>query len=123
MIYTLHLFKILLIIALFVPLGTISIAEDTAISQDSLKSGKELYLKRCRLCHGSKGTSGKRLSKNQNLADTQYVANTIINGRGYMTAFGEHLTDEEISLIMTFVRNSIGNSFGAVSAEEVARYR
>lgn len=101
-------------------------AVDTATSvvpSETMAEGETLYLKNCRMCHGSKGTSGKRLAGNENLADAQYVAGTILVGPGYMTGFAEHLSDEEIALITTYVRNAWGHGYGLVQAAEVAPLR
>lgn len=85
--------------------------------------GQDLYLVNCRLCHGTNGTAGMPLAGNASLEDGAYVARTIIEGRGYMTPFGEHLTDEEIAAVATFVRTEWGNDFGAVDAAVVASAR
>ena len=94
-----------------------------AIPAETMAEGESLYLKNCRLCHGTKGTSGKRLSGNESLADAEYVASTILLGPGYMTPFAEHLSDEEIALITTYVRNAWGHAYGAMEAAEVAPLR
>ena len=93
------------------------------ITADILTAGETLYLKNCRMCHGTKGTSGKRLAGNENLADADYVAGTILIGPGYMTPFAEHLGDEEIALITTYVRNAWGHAYGPVEAAQVAPLR
>ena len=85
--------------------------------------GEALFLVNCRVCHGTKGTAGTPLAHNENLADARHVARTIIIGPGYMTAFGDHLDDEQIAAVATYVRSSWGNSFGAVDANEVAAAR
>lgn len=88
-----------------------------------MASGEELFLVNCRQCHGTKGTAGQPLAENASLEDGAFVAHTIVMGRGYMTAFGEHLSDDEIAAIATFVRNSWGNAFGPVDAAIVADAR
>jgi mono/diheme cytochrome c family protein len=40
-----------------------------------------------------------------------------------MTEFGPHLSDEEIALIVTYVRNEMGNSYGPMDATEVKQLR
>jgi mono/diheme cytochrome c family protein len=96
---------------------------DVAIPAEVLAQGEKLYKKNCRFCHGTKGTSGKRLSGNEKLVDADYVAHVILVGPGYMTPFAEHLSDEEIALIVTYVRNAWGNAYGPVAAEDVAQLR
>ena len=94
-----------------------------AVPSEVIAEGEALYLKNCRMCHGTKGTSGKRLAGNENLADADYVAGTILIGPGYMTPFAEHLSDEEVALITTYVRNAWGHAYGLVEAAEVAPLR
>ena len=103
--------------------GGAAASDAFTISEDVIAEGKALYLKNCKLCHGTKGTSGKRLSQNKKVADAEYVARTIITGPGYMTEFGPHLSDEEIALIVTYVRNEMGNSYGPMNATEVKQLR
>lgn len=98
-------------------------AGHAAIPVDIMEQGKALYLKNCRLCHGSKGTSGKPLKGNEMMEDAEYVASVILVGPGYMAAFEDHLTDEEIALIVTYVRNAWGHSYGPVDAALVAPLR
>lgn len=88
-----------------------------------MEEGAQLYQKHCRFCHGSKGTAGKRLEGNSKLESSDYLARVVLSGPGYMTAFGEKLSDEEIAIIGTFVRNAWGNNFGPISKEEVAAVR
>ena len=93
------------------------------VDPEILAQGEALYLKNCRLCHGSKGTSGKPLKGNEMIEDAEYVASVILVGPGYMAAFEDHLTDEEIALIVTYVRNAWGHSYGLVDAAIVAPLR
>jgi mono/diheme cytochrome c family protein len=53
------------------------------------------------------------------------VVDRVLNGfidHG-MPAWRNVLSDDQISAVLTFVRNSWGNEFGAVLAEEVAAAR
>lgn len=93
------------------------------IPVQAMEAGEALYLVNCRMCHGTRGTAGTPLAGNDRLRDAEYVARTIITGPGYMTAFGPHLDDEEIALLVTYVRNSWGNAFGPVGPEDVALVR
>lgn len=94
-----------------------------AVDAEIMAHGEALYLKNCRLCHGSKGTSGKPLKGNEMIEDAEYVASVILVGPGYMAAFEDHLTDDEIALIVTYVRNAWGHSYGPVDASLVAPLR
>lgn len=96
---------------------------EATVSAETLAQGEELYLKNCRLCHGTKGTSGKPLANNEMLESAEYVAGVILVGPGYMASFADHLSDEEIALITTYVRNAWGHSYGPVSADIVGALR
>lgn len=98
-------------------------AQDNGASVELMKQGEELFVTNCRQCHGMKGTAGTPLANNAKLADAQYIAQTIVAGRGYMTAFGDFLDDAQVAAISTFVRNSWGNAHGAVTPEDVAKVR
>lgn len=95
----------------------------TPVPAEAMEEGAALYKKNCRFCHGTKGTSGKRLAGNEMLADAEYVASVILTGPGYMTPFEEHLSDEEIALITTYVRNAWGHAYGPMQAADVAQLR
>ncbi|SMX33124.1 c-type cytochrome [Maliponia aquimaris] len=99
------------------------VAVDTAVPSEVLAQGEALYLKNCRLCHGTKGKSGKPLAGNDMLEDAEYVASVILVGPGYMAAFEDHLSDDEIALIVTYVRNAWGHAYGPVDASIVAPLR
>lgn len=91
---------------------------------DALRAeGEALYLKNCRQCHGSRGTSGVPLAGNHRIQDYAHVVHTIINGPRYMPAFGGYLSDQEIAAVTTFVLTSWGNTFRTVTVDEVASLR
>jgi len=93
------------------------------VSAAVLEEGEALYRRNCRFCHGTKGTSGKRLAGNEMIADAEYVAQVILTGPGYMTAFAEHLSDAEIATITTYVRYSWGHAYGPMESGEVSALR
>ena len=105
------------------PSAAVELSTPTPPSAETMEQGNALYLRNCRLCHGTNGTSGKPLRLNENLRDADYVASVILYGPGYMTGFADHLSDAEIALIATYVRNSWGNAFGEMADEEVAALR
>lgn len=100
-----------------------SAAQDATPSAEQMEEGQTLFVTNCRQCHGMKGTAGAPLAENEKLADPAFVAETIIVGPGYMTAFGDFLDDAQIAAIATYVRNSWGNAYGPVAPEEVAPLR
>lgn len=93
------------------------------VTAEMMSQGEELFYKNCRRCHGMRGTAGVPLKGNENIADAYYLVSMILNGRGYMPALGEHLTDDQIALISTFARNSWGNAYGVVTPEDVKDMR
>lgn len=44
----------------------------------------------------------------------------ILIGRGEMPAYAHRLSDEEISAVAEYIRNSWGNELGAVAPQDVA---
>lgn len=85
--------------------------------------GEGLYIKNCRQCHGTNGSSGVPLAGNHRISDPNHVVHVIINGPRYMPAFGGFLSDDEIAAVATYVLTSWGNEFGAVTADDVANWR
>jgi mono/diheme cytochrome c family protein len=88
--------------------------------------GQEIYiLHGCAGCHGNEGQGvvGPPLAGNQRLQDTEYVINQILHGGGGMPSFKIQLSDEQIAVVATYERTSWGNSFGEVTAEQVAQQR
>ena len=98
-------------------------SDEATVSPEVLEMGQALYKKNCRLCHGTKGTSGKPLAGNEMVESADYMAHVILTGPGYMAAFADALSDEEIALIITYVRNSWGHAYGPVDAALVAEMR
>lgn len=89
--------------------------------------GGRTFATYCAACHGSSGEGvvGPRLAGNPALEGTEHVVRRIIDGyvdHG-MPPFGSVLGDHEIAAVSTFVRNTWGNEFGAVTEEEVSHFR
>ena len=99
------------------------ITTDGPVTAEIMAAGEGLFRANCRQCHGSKGTAGVPLKENEKLADAYYLTGTILTGPGYMTGFAEHLDDARIAAIASFVRNSWGNEYGAVTPQDVADLR
>ncbi|WP_304613778.1 c-type cytochrome [Paracoccus sp. (in: a-proteobacteria)] len=99
------------------------VTTDGPVSAEIMTVGEGLFRANCRQCHGSKGTAGVPLKENEKLADAYYLTGTILTGPGYMTGFAEHLDDTRIAAIASFVRNSWGNDYGAVTPQDVADLR
>lgn len=117
------------------------VAEESAPSIDPevMAKGAELYAQ-CAACHqpngeGIAGAFPPLAHSDYMLADKERAIRTVlrgtdepitVNGLEYpgktMTKF-EHLTDEEVAAVATYVFNSWGNSMGLVTAEMVAKQR
>jgi hypothetical protein len=69
------------------------------------------------------GGVGPRFRENRFLGLGDYVAGQILIGRGVMPSFAHALNDQQIAAVANYIRNSWGNAFGDVSANEVAKMR
>ncbi len=98
-------------------------AQDGGVSEEAMKAGETLFLTNCRQCHGTKGTAGTPLKGNEKLENADFLITTILTGPGYMTDFADHLDDEQIALIATYVRNRWENAYGPVAPEAVTPLR
>ena len=87
--------------------------------------GAPLYAQNCAMCHGpaGRGSAGAVLAENEKLGDAEYLATTTVHGFGYMPAFGDRLTDNDIAEIGTYIRNSWGNDYGALTTDQVRQAR
>jgi len=102
-------------------------AAPSATSQQA--DGASIYAASCASCHGNEGqgmgTVFPALAGNEALADAEYVVDVILHGKPgtSMPAFASSLSDEEVAELASYIRNSWGNSFGPVTASEVAALR
>ena len=104
-----------------------------------IAKGKGVFMQTCFVCHqmNGEGIPGQipPLAKADFLmADKErsirfvlqgYTGEVVVNGKkfnGTMAPF-HHLPDDDIANVLTYVRNSFGNSGDAVKAEEVRRIR
>ena len=91
-----------------------------------VQTGGQVYAQAtCIACHGTNGEGGVgvALAENGGLGSVDTVVETILGGSGEMPAFASRLSDDEIAAVATYIRNSWGNAFGAVTPEEVAGRR
>jgi mono/diheme cytochrome c family protein len=101
----------------------------------SIARGKEIYTNFCISCHLEQGTGIENLypplakadymmkDKNRSILQVLKGANgeMKVNGKTYnapMTGFD--LTDEQVSDVLNYCRNSWGNKGGAIKPEDVA---
>jgi PQQ-dependent dehydrogenase (s-GDH family) len=101
-----------------------SVTEESNIS-DVAALGAPKFAETCAVCHGPAGRSENAavLAENPKLGDVQYVARSIVHGFGYMPAFKDRLSNNDIAEIATFIRNSWGNDFGVLTTDEVEAVR
>ena len=110
-------------------------------AEAQLKMGSELYQTHCIDCHQANGSgiapAYPALAGNRSLTTTTVPVNAIrlvINGgfapgtagnpRPYgMPAFGAVLGDVEVAAVVSYLRNSWGNTASMVSVNDVNRYR
>jgi mono/diheme cytochrome c family protein len=105
----------------------------------SINRGKLVYNKYCLTCHQADGGGVPRM--NPPLIKTEYVAldkerligivlkgfnqPIEINGEEYSNVMASHafLTDLEVADVLTYVRNSFGNKYAAITPAEVKSVR
>ena len=104
-----------------------------------IEQGKQVYLQTCFVCHQPNGLGLPDqippLAKSDYLmADKERSIRGVLFGQsGVMTVNGKkydgimiplnYLTDEQVANVLTYVRNSWGNSGEAVTVQEVSRIR
>jgi len=114
-------------------------ASGTLTREQQIKAGESRFTGTCSVCHQSNGEGLPNvfppLARSDFLmADKQRAIGIVLNGlTGKVTVNGNafnsvmppmsQLNDDELANILTFVRNSWGNSGDVVSAEEVRQIR
>lgn len=103
---------------LIIGLSTSFSARTVENSSPVARTGGELYNKYCVSCHGRDGKAQTRKAKfnhARNIADSKWqdevtderIYNSIVNGRnvrGNMPGFSKKINDQEVELLVTFVR-------------------
>jgi mono/diheme cytochrome c family protein len=100
--------------------------EGQAGDQELISMGEPIYMSNCAACHQP---SGEGISNYPPLAGSPIVTaedptaaiETVVNGRGQMPAFGGSLSADEIAAVLSYVRNSWGNSASVVTADQVSQ--
>jgi mono/diheme cytochrome c family protein len=113
-------------------------AGTTLIEAAKLVDGKDIYSHICQGCHmpEAQGAVGAghypKLAGDPALVSWEYVAITVLNGKGGMPAFGQkpgsvpaifaaNLSDAQVAEIVNYVRSHFGNRYKAgVTAQQVA---
>jgi mono/diheme cytochrome c family protein len=113
-------------------------ADSSGVPDDVMVAGKAVYNRSCLACHLASGKGAPPM--NPPLIGTSFVlgekaalinivlngmSNTVVDGENYknvMPGFN-FLTDEEIANVLTYIRNSFGNTAEQVTPGEVAQAR
>ena len=92
-----------------------------------IAAGQTVYEANCVSCHQKNGggmppvfpaLTGSAVVK----GDIKAQANLVMKGKGSMPAFGGKLTPAELSQVITYTRNALGNSNGdAIKADEIEK--
>ena len=98
-------------------------AAASAADAETMAVGESLYATNCSACHkedgAGMGTAIPALAGNAALADAAMVVSTIAHGTDSMMAFSS-LDAQQLASLATYVRNSWGNAFGPVTADEAS---
>jgi nitrite reductase (NO-forming) len=125
--------KISVLALLVIVLSLSSAFKQTFNLKESIERGKSIYTAQCSSCHmmEGEGIAGvfPTLAKSPNLASKERLVKVILKGvrgpitvgdvtyNGEMTGFS--LSDQEVSDLINFVRNSFGNKAPAVLPKEI----
>ena len=90
--------------------------------------GKALFAKNCAACHQANGRgipgAFPALAANTLVqGPAAEVATVLLKGRGGMPDFSGSLGDQDIALVLSFLRSSWGNQAAPLQADEVAALR
>jgi cytochrome c6 len=90
--------------------------------------GKALFAKNCAACHQATGAgipgAFPALKANKFVqGDANEVISTVLKGRAGMPTFAAALDDDQLSLVLSYVRSSWGNKGAAVAAADVTAVR
>jgi len=103
--------------------------KDKTLELESHNTGEVLYQKYCLACHknNGKGLTGTfpSLANSDFVNDEGSLIPKVLNGFSgdvSMPAFG-FLTNEELSKVLNYVRNSFGNKADSLSNEDIQEYR
>ena len=91
-----------------------AIAQRSQVSPAKAKEAKRLFKQKCVKCHGQDGAGnnyGQIIGATnltnpewQERVDDKRLVNSIRHGRGQMPAFGEKLSEEQITFLTSYVR-------------------
>ncbi len=109
--------SVLLGIGLFIDAvnGTTAANQNIPVNTTRASTGQTIYEQNCAVCHGEKGYGDGPgaaslpvkpfdLTTHVLLHDEQYLYATILNGRGYMPAWGNKLSQDQILDVIAYTR-------------------
>lgn len=90
--------------------------------------GKSLFGKNCAACHQASGAGipGAFPALRGNAfvqGDSGAVIATVLKGRGGMPTFAASIDDEQLALVLSYIRQAWGNQGAAVAAQQVQAVR
>lgn len=88
-----------------------------------MKEGEAIAKNLCATCHGPEGAGLVGPALRANVQYARGVVRAIVQGVGAMPPVAAGFSDREIAAVVTYVRNSWGNQYGAVTEQEVAEMR
>ena len=95
-----------------------------AAASDAMQAGQKLYTADCAGCHQPNGAgmppTFPALAGNSFLSDPAAVAQRIFDGKGTMPSHPSY-TAKQLADVATYIRNSWGNAYGPVSADQAAQ--
>lgn len=89
--------------------------QNVPVNSTRASAGQQIYAQSCQTCHGEKGYGDGPgaaalpvqpfdLTTHVLLHDEQYLHAVILNGRGYMPAFGDRLSQDQILDVIAYTR-------------------
>jgi mono/diheme cytochrome c family protein len=101
-----------------------------ALKAELIAEGRTVYSRNCSPCHGGEGQgqppgqgAAPPLAGSTFLSADMFVVRQVLYGGGaYMPAFS-NFTDRQVAAVVTYARNSFGNSFGVLTEAAVAANR
>ena|SRR5688572_17597639 len=101
-----------------------------ALMAELIAEGRTVYGRNCSPCHGAEGQgqppgqgAAPPLAGSTFLSADLFVVRQVLYGAGaYMPAFS-NFTDRQVAAVVTYARNSFGNSFGVLTEAAVAANR
>lgn len=93
--------------------GSSATSSTTVPSDPQLARGRQIYVDRCQVCHGSRGTggigpalgNGKVVEKFPDPADQIAI---VANGRNTMPGWSKQLTAGDIAAVVRYEREALG---------------